>query len=102
MAGCPYVSYTARSTDVNEAVAANAKLVCLGFSITETASPAGRASVRLMNGATVAGGEMFATIPLAPQEGHTQWFPGGISIPNGLSIDLVSGTVDIAVYYATA
>ena len=100
MPGLSYVSYTARSTDVDLAVAAGAKLRCYGFSIEETAATAGTARVRLLNG-SIATGEMFLTIPLAPNEGVIQTFEGGIEMPNGLSIDVTSGTVDIAVYYAS-
>ena len=100
MPGVSYVSYTARSTDADLAVAAAAKLRCHGFSVRETAATAGRAGFRLLNG-SLASGEMFLTIALAPDESRLESFPAGLEVPNGISLDIDEGTMDIAIYYAS-
>ena len=83
--------------DVEPAVAASAGLRLMGFSAAETAGST--AKFRLINGATVAGGVIVYVVTLAASESRGEWFPDGIDCVNGISIDWVSGTVDVHVIY---
>lgn len=91
---------TGISADVDAAVAAASGLRLMGYSVRESAAVAAATTVRLVHGATVAGGTEIAVIELAANEEKARWFEGGIACANGISVDLaVAGTVDIDLYY---
>ena len=87
------------TTDQEAIVAAQIGLVLMGWNIRESGAPA-VATVRILNGATVAAGTSLATIELAGDQSAGEWYgPGGLDSPNGLSIEVIAGTVDVDTYY---
>lgn len=94
----PSVGITA---DVNAAVAAAAGLRLMGVSVRESAVTPAVATVIIVHGATAAA-TAFLPIELAANGSLSLWYgPGGIAVPNGLSIDVVAGTLDVHLFYAT-
>lgn len=88
--------------DVNAAVAAAAGLRLVGFNAQESAGTPAATAFKIVNGATGAGGTVIAAVKLAASSSVTQWFgPEGIAADSGLSIDWVSGQVDVQLYYKT-
>lgn len=86
------------SADVEPAVAAQAGLTLCGYSCRESAGTPAVAAFNIVNGATVAGGTHAAVVELAANASETVWL-GGVDCSNGISIDIVSGTVDLLIYY---
>lgn len=88
------------SADVEPAVAAGTFLRLLGYSCRESAGTPAVATFRVMHGATVAGGTAVAVQELAANASDWVWFgPQGIACPNGITLDVVAGTLDVHVYY---
>lgn len=88
--------------DVDAAVAAVAGLRLVGYSCKESAGVPAAASFRIMHGATVAGGTVMVNVNLALSTSQNQWFgQGGIACANGISIDWISGQVDVELFYTT-
>ena len=86
--------------DVNAAVAAAAGLRLMGFSAKESAGTPAAATFRIFHGATVAGGTAVINQNFAASGSNTAWFgPDGINVPNGLSIDWITGQVDVELFY---
>jgi len=91
---------TGVAADVNAAVAAVSELRLMGYSAKETAVIPAAASARIVHGATGAAGTAVVNINLTASESKTVWFgPSGIAMPNGISIDWITGQLDIDVYY---
>ena len=59
------------------------------------------ASLRITDGATGAAGLVLASIKVMPDESNVQWFERGITAGTNLSIDHISGTSDVTLYYTT-
>ena len=79
------------TSDQNAAIAAGTGLRLYGFSVMEDA--AGTASLRIMHGATVGAGTQVELISLVANESTADyWGPEGIAVPNGVSIDWISGS----------
>ena len=92
---------TAVTADVDAAVAANANLVFMGYSSKESAGIPAAATFRIVHGATGAGGTAVVNVNHALSTSDTKWFgPNGIACPNGISIDWLTGQVDVEIYYA--
>lgn len=92
----------AAAADVEPAVAAAAGLRLCGYSCRESAGTPAAAEFNLVNGATVAGGQNTVSVALAASGTETQWFSdSGIDSANGISIDIVAGTIDILIYHKT-
>lgn len=90
----------ATSADVNAAVAGVAGLRLVGFAVSESAGTPAAANFVLVHGATAGGGTELVHVKLAANESKTGWFgPDGIACPNGISIDQVTGTSDIIIFY---
>ncbi len=89
------------SADVEAAVAAATGLRLVGVSVRESAGTAAAATVRIMEGATVAAGTGIMTIELAANEERTIWLWPGIECEGGLTIDVIAGTVDVYLYHIT-
>ena len=89
------------TADVNAAVAAKETLRVLGYHVSESAGLPATATVKIVEGATVAGATgTIATINLAASGTATAAFGGkGVDSRGGVSIDVVAGEVDIAVFY---
>lgn len=88
------------AADVDAAVAAAVGLRLMGFASRESAATAAVATYRLVHGATVAGGTTLYPVELSAGESRGEWFgPDGIAVPNGVSIDVIAGTVDVVLFY---
>ena len=87
---------TAVVADVDAAVAATPGLRLMGYSSKESAGTPAAATFKIVHGATGAGGTSLVHINHALSTSSTQWFgPDGIAVPNGLSIDLITGQIDV-------
>lgn len=93
----------AAAADVNAAVAAAAGLRLMGVSAREAAGEAAAASFAVVHGATAGGGTPVVVFELGQNASVQTWYgPGGIAVPNGLSLDVTAGTVDVILHYLTA
>ena len=90
------------SADVEPAVAAAAGLRVVGWVARETAGSAAVATFRIMNGADVACGVGIVGIELSANQSAGDWYgPEGLDVANGLTIDIIAGTVDVYLYHKT-
>lgn len=90
------------ATDQEPAVAAAIGLVLMGWNVRESAGTPAVATVRFLNGATVAGGAGLSTVELAGDASVGEWYgPGGLDSPDGISIEVIAGTVDVKTYHKT-
>ncbi len=81
-------------------VAATIGLVLMGWNARESDGTPAVATVRVLNGATVAGGTSLLTVELAANQSAGEWYgPGGLDSPNGLSLEVIAGTLDVDIYY---
>lgn len=87
------------TADVDAAVAAATGLRLVGWNIRESAASAAAASAKIVHGATGAGGTVIAALEVAANGSKSQWLWPGIDCASGLSIDHLSGTLDINLYY---
>jgi len=87
------------SADVLLAVPAQSGLRLTGFSVRESAATAATATFRLVDGAVVAAPDVVLPIELGANESETNWFGDGIECDNGITIDIIAGTVDLIIYY---
>lgn len=86
--------------DINAMVAATPGLRLMGWSSKETAGVPAAATYAIKHGATVAGGTDVAYVNHALSTSNNQWYgPDGIACPNGISIDWLTGQVDLAIFY---
>ena len=85
--------------DVDAAVGAATGLRLIGFSARETAGAT--AQFHVVNGATGAAGTKITRVNLAANESAREWWWPGIDAASGISIDWVSGTIDIELYHLT-
>lgn len=83
--------------DVDAAAAATPGLRLMGY----VASSAAGAVCAIVHGATGAGGDAVIPLNLAAGGNPNGWFTNGIPMPNGISIDRVSGTFDLTLFYNT-
>lgn len=90
------------SADVNAAVAAATGLTLLGYAARESAGSAAAATFRIVHGATADGGDAIIPVEVAAN-GSTGFVPvgSGVPCPNGLSIDVLAGTIDVTLFYST-
>ena len=83
-------------TDDEVAVAATPGLRLMGFSSTEDA---GAAATLILHAAGSAASPVFAW-SLAASESRSEWFgPQGLSAPNGIFLERVTGTSRVTVHY---
>jgi len=86
--------------NVDAAVAAQSGLRLMGYSSKESAGTPAAATFRIINGATGATNAPVVNVNHALSTSQTQWFgPDGISCPAGLSIDWLTGQVDVELFY---
>lgn len=73
----------------------------MGYSIHESAGSPGAYEVSIVDGATGSGGTSMAHIEGGASTSTEQWYgPDGIAVySQSISIDHISGTVDVTVYY---
>lgn len=99
LAGASIDVNDAIAADVDAAVAAATGLRLMGFASRESAGVAAVATFRLVHGATVAGGTTLYPVELSASESRGEWFgPDGIAVPDGISIDVIAGTVDVTLF----
>lgn len=99
--------HKAASVDVNAAITANvdaavaaaAGLRLVGFSAKESAGAPAAATAVIVHGATGAGGTAVAYINLAASGSDTVWLGDGIACDSGISIDWLTGQLDVCLYY---
>ena len=88
------------AANVDAAVAASPNLRLMGFSCRESAAVAAVATFNVVRGATAAGGTVMSPVELAANASTSVWFgEGGLSCPEGISIGVVAGTVDVILFY---
>jgi len=87
------------TADVDAAVAAQAGLRLVGFSTKETAGTPAAATAVIVNGATGAAGTAVAYINLAASGSNTVWLGDGVDCSSGISIDWLTGQLDVALFY---
>ena len=85
--------------DVDAAVAAQAGLRLVGFSAKESAGTPAAATAVIVHGATGAGGTAVAYVNFAASGSTTVWLGDGIDCASGISIDWLTGRLDIALFY---
>lgn len=87
-----------KSADVDAAVAAVTGLRLMGFA----AKSAAGAVFEIVHGATADGGDAIVPIDLPANGNLVGWFgPGGIPVPNGLSLNRTLGTFDCTLFHKT-
>lgn len=90
------------SADVEPAVAATVGLLLAGFACRESAGTPAVAAFNIVHGATVAAGDAVIPVELAADESKGPfWFPGGIPMADGISIEVLAGTVDVTLFTRT-
>lgn len=91
---------TAVAADVALALAASANLRLLGYAVRESATVAAAASADIRHGGVA--GDLISPVSLAADGVKEQWYGGvGIACPDGVSIDVIAGTLDITLFYST-
>ena len=84
--------------DVEPALAGAKNRRLAGFAIRESAAAA--AVGRLLHGATVTAGRQFYAATYAASARDSMWFgEKGLGIPNGVSVDWVSGAFDLTLVW---
>ncbi len=92
-------THNAVAADVLSAVPAHANLRLVGFSARESDGTAAVATFRIVNGATVSGPDVVLPVELAANKSTSDWFNDGIECPGGITIDHITGTFDLILYY---
>lgn len=89
------------AADVEPAVVAATGLRLMGYAAREShATTPAAAAVNIVHGATVAGGDAIVPVELAADSSKSEWFgPQGIDVEDGISIEVVAGTVDVVLYF---
>lgn len=85
--------------DVNAAVAADGSLRFIGFTCREMAGTPAAAAFKIVHSALGTGTIVLATVELNANESRSDWMYPGIPCPNGISIDWISGAIDIHIFY---
>lgn len=81
--------------DVADAIAANDGLVLLGYSCRESDASPAVATFRLLSGS-----DAIIYEELAANASNVEWFgPNGIAVPGGITIDHITGTFDVTIFY---
>jgi hypothetical protein len=94
------ISTAAIVADSNAVVAATPGLRLMGYSSKESAGVPASATFRIINGATGATNSPVVNVNHALSSSTNAWYgPDGISTPAGLSIDWLTGQVDVVLYY---
>lgn len=99
--------HKAASVDVNAAVGANVDaavaaaegLRLVGFSAKESAGTPAAATAVIVHGATGAGGTAVAYINLAASGSTTVSLGDGVACDSGISIDWLTGQLDVCLHY---
>ena len=93
---------SAITADIDAAVAAATGLRLMGYSAAENAGSPAIAEFEIVNGATGNAGTKLVHIHLAASASETVWFgDSGLDASDGISINDVTGTFNIHLYYKT-
>lgn len=88
--------------DVDAAIAASPGLRLTGAAWRESNAVAAAATFTIKHSATGNGGTVVLPVELAANESGFIVFPdGGVACPDGVSIDVAAGTVDVILFYVT-
>jgi len=90
---------TGVTADVDAAVSAQKGLTLTGYSCRESAGAPAVASFNIVNGATGAAANKVVAVELAANASETVTFRYPIDCEAGISIDHVSGEVDVYLHY---
>jgi len=94
------ISTAAITANADAVVAAQAGLRLMGYSSKESAGTPAAATFRIINGATGATAAPIVNVNHALSTSETAWFgPDGIACTAGLSIDWLTGQVDVVLFY---
>lgn len=88
----PVASGASITSDQNGVLPATPGLHLFGFTAMEDAGTPAQATFRIMHGSNVAGGSVIDLVSLSAAESTSDLYPDGIPVPNGLSVDWVSGS----------
>ncbi len=86
------------TADQNAVVAAATGLRFCGFSVRENAGSPAAAEFIIKHSATAAGGTALYPVTLAGDQSTADVIYDGIAAANGISIDWISGSVDLVIY----
>lgn len=102
MQAADYVTNTGITGNQEDIVPVN-RPVLMGYSINESAGTPAAWEVKIYDGATVSGGtEVVEEQDANGDTSIVKWFgPEGIALRDGVSVEVVSGTVDVTVYFKT-
>lgn len=88
------------AADVDAAVAADANLVLMGYTYAETTGSPAIYEFMIVNGPTGATATKVASEGGPASGGGGMWFGDrGIPCPLGISVDFVTGTINLTIYY---
>lgn len=95
-----YKTVVGTTSNTDLFISADNALVCMGYSMHESAGGGGGVFELTLYDGTVGSGEEFLHVEDAADESREAWFgPEGIATPNGISFEVVQGTIDLSVYY---
>lgn len=95
-----YISNEGISSDVDGVKNAHNSLVLMGYAARESAGTGAGAAFNIVDGETASSGPHVVPVEFAGDDSDCRWFgPDGIEVFNGLSINMVSGTVDVTLFY---
>lgn len=90
---------TNKAANVDAAIPAATGQILVGFAARESAAGAAVATFTIMHGATVGAGTSVYPVELNPNESRSEWFWPGIDVRNGVSINVMAGTVDVDLFF---
>lgn len=95
-----YFTATGITADQEDVADVN-RPVLMGYSINESAGSPAAWEVKIYDGATVAGGtEVIEEQNSSGDTSVVKWLgPDGIALWDGISVEIVAGTVDVTIFY---
>lgn len=100
-AASSFTAIAATAADV-QGLAAAANLRLMGFSITEAAAAAAAAEVSLRHGTLATDPEIVGVNLVADGSAREFFGPDGVAVPNGVFVDIVSGTAKLTLFWKVA
>lgn len=86
------------STSREPAVAAQPGLRLIGYAVCES-TDAADASFNILNGPDVATGTLRIPVTLLQNESGREWWNEGLDCANGITIEMLSGTINICLHH---
>lgn len=88
------------SSDDDGTIGGNRYLRLMGYSVRESAGTPAAAEANIVEGSTGSGGDNVNHIELSGDGSDHAWFgPDGIEMQSGISVNVVSGTIDLVLFY---